>query len=353
MKGNGKKSIELLSPYALSPEADKLKKKLAKRIIGQEYAVNKITSSYQIFQAGLANPDKPISSFLFLGPTGTGKTKIVEALAEIFFNKSTNILKVDCAEFSHSHEIARLIGSPPGYLGHNETPPYFTQRNIDKYQTEEHPFTLILFDEIEKANSSLWQLLLGVLDKGRLTLGNNKVVDLSRSFIFMTSNVGSKSIEDMIAPSIGFQPEVEEDENIQAHLRKLVLGEAKKTFTPEFLNRIDHKLVFHNLTETQIGGILDLELVYIQERLEINSVPFKFKVTAAVRKFLITKGFNKAYGGRPLKRSLEKYLIFPLAGLIASKQIKINDVVIVDFSETEKRLVFTKEPVIASACASA
>jgi len=350
-KHNNKEVV--LSPQVLSIKAEFLRKELSRCIIGQKYAVNKITASYQIFQAGLANTEKPISSFLLLGPTGTGKTRIVEALAEIFFGKNTNILKVDCAEYSHSHEIARLIGSPPGYLGHNETPPYLTQKNIDRYQTEENPFTLLLFDEIEKANSSLWQLLLGILDKGRLTLGNNKTVDLTRCFIFMTSNVGSKAADQLLNPSIGFFNEKLDAEKNNDRIEALVMNEAKKVFSPEFLNRLDHKIVFHNLTERQVEQILGLELEYIRERLEKGTAvtPFEFHITPAAKAFILKKGFDRRYGGRPMKRALEKYLVYPLSGLIASKQIDEDDQIIVDYSKLQKELVFRKQPLTISACA--
>jgi len=341
-----------LHPKALSAKAENLRGELLKRIIGQSYAIDKITASYQIFQAGLANSEKPVSSFLLMGPTGTGKTRIVEAVAEIFFGKNINMLKVDCAEYSHSHEIARLIGSPPGYLGHNETPPYLTQKNIDRHQTEENAFTILLFDEIEKANPSLWQLLLGILDKGRLTLGNNKTVDLTRCFIFMTSNVGSKAADQLINPSIGFHTDSDCDNTDS--VKKIVSNEAKKVFSPEFLNRLDHKIVFHSLTEEQVDKILTLELQYIKARLENStvSVSFDFNLMPAAKRFLLKKGFDKRYGGRPMKRALERYLIYPLSGLIASNQLDDDDQVIVDYSESEKELIFKKQPLTFSACGS-
>src|SRR5581483_5471497 len=182
-----------------SDESLSFEQQLRSRVIGQDAAVQALAQLYQVYQAGLNMPGRPIGTLLFLGPTGTGKTKSVEAAAEILFGSPTAFIRVDCAEFQHSHEIAKLIGSPPGYLGHRETPPLLTQEAIDQYQTEKARFSFILFDEIEKANDALWQLLLGILDKATLTLGDNRKVDLSRCVIFMTSNLGAAEMSEMLS----------------------------------------------------------------------------------------------------------------------------------------------------------
>ncbi len=170
----------LLDPDQKSPRAQEFEEKLAARIVGQERAVRRMSGLYQIFLAGMNPPNRPVGTMLFLGPTGSGKTRVVEAAAEVLFGDPNAVIKIDCAEFQHSHEIAKLIGSPPGYLGHRETSPMLTQENLDRYHTEESKLSLVLFDEIEKASDSLWQLLLGILDKATLTLGDNRRVDFSQ-----------------------------------------------------------------------------------------------------------------------------------------------------------------------------
>src|SRR5215510_5946415 len=176
--------LMVLDPNRKSAQAERFEAELHARVVGQERAIRKLASAYQVFHSGFANPTRPIATMLFLGPTGSGKTHVVETAAEALFGNRNAVVKIDCAEFQHSHEIAKLIGSPPGYLGHRETSPLLTQENLDKYRTELDPFTLVLFDEIEKASDALWQLLLGVLDKATLTLGDNRRVDFSQAIIF-------------------------------------------------------------------------------------------------------------------------------------------------------------------------
>jgi len=207
MTSNGqKRKLIALDPNTKSSVAQQFEAGLRARVVGQDRAIRSITSLYQVFQAGMTNPSRPLGSMLFLGPTGSGKTHVVEAAAEILFGDRNAVIKIDCPEFQHSHEIAKLIGSPPGYLGHRETSPLLTQENLEKHRTERDPFSLVLFDEIEKASDALWQLLLGVLDKGTLTLGDNRRVDFSQTMIFMTSNLGAKEMSELITGSIGFAP---------------------------------------------------------------------------------------------------------------------------------------------------
>src|SRR6478672_12503491 len=194
---SGQKAVaaaSYLNPDLKSPQAQDFEDKLSARIVGQERAVRRITGLYQIFLAGLAHPGRPIGTLLFLGPTGSGKTRVVEAGAEVLFGDPNLVTKIDCAEFQHSHEIAKLIGSPPGYLGHRETSPMLTQENLNRTHTDELKLSIVLFDEIEKASDSLWQLLLGILDKATLTLGDNRRVDFSNTMIFMTGNIGAEEM---------------------------------------------------------------------------------------------------------------------------------------------------------------
>src|SRR2546423_15528924 len=195
--------LVFLDPDQKSPRAKEFEDRLGGRIVGQERAVRRMSGLYQIFLAGMNPPNRPVGTMLFLGPTGSGKTRVIEAAAEVLFGDQNAVVKIDCAEFQHSHEIAKLIGSPPGYLGHRETSPMLTQENLDRYQTEETKLSLILFDEIEKASDSLWQLLLGILDKATLTLGDNRRVDFSRSMVIMTSNLGARVMSEFISGGIG------------------------------------------------------------------------------------------------------------------------------------------------------
>src|SRR5215467_2697020 len=193
-----------LDPEQKSPRAQDFEERLGARIVGQERAVRRMSGLYQIFLAGMNPLNRPVGTMLFLGPTGSGKTRVVEAAAEVLFAEANAVVKIDCAEFQHSHEIAKLIGSPPGYLGHRETAPMLTQENLDKYHTEQDKLTFVLFDEIEKASDALWQLLLGILDKATLTLGDNRRVDFSHTVIFMTSNLGAREMSELISGGIGF-----------------------------------------------------------------------------------------------------------------------------------------------------
>jgi ATP-dependent Clp protease ATP-binding subunit ClpA len=326
---------ERLEPGRLGDDVESFREGLAARVIGQQPAIDAVTEAYQIFRAGLASPDRPLGSFLFLGPTGTGKTNLVEAMAEVCFDDRRAMLKIDCAEFSHSHEIARLIGSPPGYLGHQETNPYLSSGNLLRYQTADFPFTLLLFDEIEKANDALWQLLLGVLDKARLTLGTNKEVDLSSCFIFLTSNIGSRSVSEILAPRLGFATTGREPEGrVQSRIEDAVLWAARRTFSPEFMNRLDHKIVFHRLSGAQLERILDLELAKIEQRLARRGEPIRSTYSTRARQRLLAEGTDPEHGARPLKRVLERRIVFPLARLIASRQLLGGETVAIDWRDS-------------------
>src|SRR5579862_3795757 len=193
-----------LDPTTTGTEAVRLETDLHKRIVGQNEAVDQIVNIYQTFLAGMASPGRPIGNFLFLGPTGSGKTRLVEATAEALVGDARAVIKIDCAEFQHSHEIAKLIGSPPGYLGHRETHALLSQEALNQFQTETVKVSFVLFDEIEKASDALWNLLLGVLDKATLTLGDNRKVDFSKTLIFMTSNIGAVEMSSLVSRRLGF-----------------------------------------------------------------------------------------------------------------------------------------------------
>src|SRR5579885_3634931 len=258
------KKFKRLDPSLLSPEVVDFQEKLKKKIIGQDRAIRQLVRAYQVFLAGMIPTGRPVANLLLLGPTGSGKTHLVEAMAEVLFNNPRAFLKIDCAEFQHSHEISKLIGSPPGYLGHKETPPMITQQALDQYHTDKLKLSLILFDEIEKANDALWQLLLGILDKATLTLGDNRRVDLSRCVIFMTSNLGAFEMGRMLEGGIGFTSGVRQNEEnlseIDQKMYRTALEVAKRKFSPEFMNRLDKVVVFHTLTQEHLRQVLDIEL---------------------------------------------------------------------------------------------
>jgi ATP-dependent Clp protease ATP-binding subunit ClpA len=340
----------MLNPDLKSPKAQEFEDKLTARIVGQDRAVRKIAGLYQIYLAGMCNPGRPVGNLLFLGPTGSGKTRVVEAAAEVLFGDSNAVIKIDCAEFQHSHEIAKLIGSPPGYLGHRETSPMLTQENLDRYHTDQDKLSFVLFDEIEKASDSLWQLLLGILDKATLTLGDNRRVDFSKTIIFMTSNLGAREMSELISGSIGFAPRKkatglgQAPVDIDYKIYRTAVDAARRKFSPEFMNRIDKTVVFRSLRDEHLRQILTLELKQVQERiLHSSGAKFIFQCTEAAKDLLLEEGIDYKYGARPLKRAIERFVVFPLSNLVASGQVKLGDLVIIDLDCERHKLTFTKE----------
>src|SRR6267378_260332 len=329
-----------------SSEAVEFGEALCAKIVGQEEAVQAMVDLYQVFCAGLNSPGRPIGSLLFLGPTGSGKTRIVEAAARILFGDPRAIIKVDCAEFQHSHEIAKLIGSPPGYLGHRETHPLITQEALAQYHTDKQKISFLLFDEIEKASDALWQLLLGILDKATLTLGDNRRVDFSQTMIFMTSNLGGGEITELMAGGMGFAPAVQADTKprLDEKVEKTAAEAAKRKFAPEFMNRIDKVVVFHPLRSEQLEEILEIELGMVQKRvLGTAKGRFLFRVLPAAREFLLREGTDLKYGARTLKRAIEQHVVCPLATLLATDQVLLGDMISINWGGNEQRLSFSKE----------
>src|SRR5437016_11161186 len=237
-----------LDPERRSSQTMEFQASLRAKIVGQEEGVQALVDLYQVFCAGLNSPGRPVGNLLFLGPTGSGKTRIVEAAAEILFGDPRAVIKVDCAEFQHSHEIAKLIGSPPGYLGHRETHPLITQEDLAKYHTEQLKLSFLLFDEIEKASDSLWQLLLGMLDKATLTLGDNRRVDLSQVVIFLTSNLGGGEITELMSGGMGFvQPVDKPADTLDGKVTRTAQEAARRKFSHEFMNRLDNVVVIYSM----------------------------------------------------------------------------------------------------------
>lgn len=357
LKGEGKHMVRLnqaLDPTKTGREAEALESNLRKLIIGQDEAVQQIVNIYQMHLTGMSAPGRPVGNFLFLGPTGSGKTRIVEAVAESLVGTARSVLKIDCAEFQHSHEIAKLIGSPPGYLGHRETHPLLSQEVLNQYHTEKVKLSFVLFDEIEKASDALWNLLLGILDKATLTLGDNRKVDFSRALIFMTSNLGASEMSALIAPRLGFNAcnvangsgaAALSDDKLNSKLAKSGVEAARRKFTPEFMNRLDKVVVFKPLGECELKKILDIELNMVQQRV-FNSSPersFVFTATEAAKMYLLTEGTDLKYGARHLKRAIERLLVQPMSNLIATDQVRCGDWIRVDYNNDSKCMTFMKE----------
>jgi ATP-dependent Clp protease ATP-binding subunit ClpA len=345
--------VTALDTTKTGPEAQDLAHKLRSRVVGQNEAIQQIARAYQTYLAGMCPGGRPIANFLFLGPTGSGKTRLVEATAECLLGDSRAVIKIDCGEFQHSHELAKLIGSPPGYLGHRETHPALSQQALDRYHTETVKVSVVLFDEIEKASDALWNLLLGILDKAALTLGDNSRVDFSQAMIFMTSNLGAAEMSAMVRPKLGFASNQTErqhaagmvDQKLGDKMTRAGVEAALRKFTPEFMNRIDKTVVFQPLGASELRKVLQIELEEVRGRVEKvqGGKRFVIDVTDSARDFLLMEGTDLRYGARPLKRSIERLLVQPLSNLIATGQIHHRDCIRVTHNSSSAALAFFRE----------
>ena len=344
-RGLGAQAVRL-DPTVQGEESREFEERLREKIVGQDEAVQAIADLYRVFRAGLHARGRPVGNLLLLGPTGTGKTRIVEVAAEVLFGDPRGVVRVNCAEFQHSHEIAKLIGSPPGYLGHRETHPVITQEALAQYHTEKLKISFLLFDEIEKASGALWQLLLGILDKATLTLGDNRRVDLSQAMIFMTSNLGGSEITELMTGRMGFAAAVklEEKPRLDDKVERMASEAARRKFAPEFMNRIDRTVVFRPLRREQLERILEIELAMVQQRLlETPRGHFVFRATRAAKDFLLREGTDLKYGARHLKRAIERHLVYPLASLLATDQVTTGETIAVDWNGITSGLMFLKK----------
>lgn len=322
---------------------------LRSRIVGQDAAIEAVTEMYQMFLVGMSPPDRPVGNLLFLGPTGSGKTYVVEVVAEALFGSPHAFIKIDCAEFQEPHEIAKLLGSPPGYVGHGQTQPLITQESLAQWHNDKLKLSLLLFDEIEKASEALWQILLGILDKATLTLGDNRHVNLCLCLIFMTSNLGAAEMRDLIEGGIGF---VTGTTVVDAHLDEKVtrtaLEAARHRFSPEFINRIDKLVVFNTLRPEHLAKVLELELGKVQQRISMatGQSHFTFRCSPAVKQWLLKEGTDPRYGARQMKRVIERNIVYALANLLATDQIAPEECIDIGL-QADGSLAFTK--VVAAA----
>jgi ATP-dependent Clp protease ATP-binding subunit ClpA len=336
---------KVLDPTKRSPQLQEFEAALRSKVVGQDEAVEALVSVFQVFCAAMNAPGRPVGNLLFLGPTGSGKTRIVEAAAEVLFGDRKAVVKIDCAEFQHSHEIAKLIGSPPGYLGHRDTHPLIAEETLSQYHTDKLKLSFLLFDEIEKASDALWQLLLGILDKATLTLGDTRRVDLSQTIIVLTSNLGAREITALVSKGMGFvEPSAQSAAGLNVKLQRTAVEAARRRFSPEFMNRLDRVVVFHQLQPEQLGEILDIELAVVQQQvLDGGRVPFMFRVMPDAKAFLLREGTDLRYGARHLKRAIARQVVSPLANLLASGQVELGDMVSIDWDSDARRLVFENQ----------
>jgi CheY-like chemotaxis protein len=294
-----------------------------------------------MFQAGLAPEGRPVGIFLLLGPTGTGKTKTVEALAEILHGSSKNLLKIDCGEFQMDHEVAKLIGAPPGYLGHRETQPMLSQQKLTSVTSDKSALSLVLFDEIEKAAPSMTRLLLGVLDKGILRLGDNTTVNFEKSLVFLTSNLGAREMMKEINPDFGFSSHVmKERPELTNKLQNIALVAVRKKFSPEFVNRIDCVITYQPLDAESLSAIVDHQIADLQNHVNtrLGNRCFTVEVPFETRQWFVEKGTSSQYGARELNRTIHRHLTQPLATLVATGQVDPGARVRVEISDDRESL---------------
>ncbi len=322
-------------------ESNGLLPQLSERVVGQPNAMAQIVPYVEMFQAGLAPEGRPAGVFLLLGPTGTGKTRTVEALADVLHGNQKNLLRVDCGEFQMEHEVAKLIGAPPGYLGHRETQPMLTQNKLGSIASEGCGLSLVLFDEIEKAAPSMTRLLLGVLDKAVLRLGDNSSVNFERTLIFMTSNLGASAMRREIAPDFGFAALApNERRGLEKKLQGIGMGAVRRRFSPEFINRIDATITYQPLKPDALKKILDQQLEDLQRHIDhrLTDRAFELNVIKSAKDFLLARGTSDEYGARELKRTILRHVTQPLAAMVANGEIEPGAVVRVDVAGERLKL---------------
>lgn len=308
--------------------------------------MRKIVPYVQMHRAGLAPEGRPVGVFLLLGPTGTGKTRTVEVLADALHSSERSLVRVDCGEFQMEHEVAKLIGAPPGYLGHRETQPLLTQQKLSAVTSENSNLSLVLFDEIEKAAPSMTRLLLGVLDKATLRLGDNNAVNFERSMIFLTSNLGADAIQKELHPDFGFEAMVGNSRtNPEKKLASIGLGAVKRKFSPEFVNRIDAVITYMPLEEASLRAILDQLLNGLREHIErrLDDRAFQLEITEEARELLVRKGTSRQYGARELKRTILRLVTQPLAAMVDREEVDPGATVRVEAASDGEQLNLTVE----------
>ena len=317
---------------------------VTQRVVGQTHSIAQIVPYVEMHRAGLAPDGRPAGVFLLLGPTGTGKTRTVEALAEVLHGSARMVLRVDCGEFQLEHEVAKLIGAPPGYLGHRETTPMLNQQKLSAVTSESSNLSLVLLDEIEKAAPSMARLLLGVLDKATLRLGDNTAVNFEKSLIFMTSNLGAREMAREIRPDFGFEALVAADRPKRSGvLTKIGMGAVRRRFSPEFINRIDAVITYQPLGEDSLAAIVDQQIAELEQHIQTRLADdaFELDVTPAARAWLLREGTSDEYGARELKRVILRHVTQPMAAMVVAGEIRSEDLVKVDIGKNPDALRLT------------
>ncbi|WP_228486246.1 AAA family ATPase [Paludibaculum fermentans] len=338
-------SIEVIRPRGMNAEGlHELAAGLRRRVVGQGEAIEAIVPYVELFESGLAPAGRPVGVFLLLGPTGTGKTRTVEALADALHGSERNVLRIDCGEFQLEHEVAKLIGAPPGYLGHRETQPMISQQKLNAVASERSGLSIVLLDEIEKAAPSMRRLLLGVLDKAALKLGDNTTVNFERSLIFMTSNLGAREMMAELHDRFGLASALPSKANAKT-LRAISTGAVRRRFSPEFVNRVDAMLTYQPLDRDATEKILDLQLEALDRHIaqRLGSSAFPLELTRDARNFLIERGTSAEYGARELKRAIHRHLIQPLARLVLDKAVDEGEVLSVGVDRDGSALRFASK----------
>jgi ATP-dependent Clp protease ATP-binding subunit ClpA len=315
---------------------------LSRRLVGQPAAIAAVVPYVEMYRASLSPEGRPAGIFLLLGPTGTGKTKTVEALADVLHGSPKKLLKVDCGEYQMEHEVAKLLGAPPGYLGHRETQPLLTQQKLSGVASESCDLSILLFDEIEKAAQSLVRLLLGVLDKATLRLGDSTLVNFEKTMIFLTSNLGARAMSRELHPEFGFESALPRKSVESGNkLERIGKSAVRKNFTPEFINRIDSVVTYQPLDAAALAAILDQHIEELQDHIDrrLGERAFRIDVTARSRKFLLEKGTSAEYGARELKRVLHHQLMQPLASLVTGGEINPGGTVRAEVGPGRAKLV--------------
>ncbi len=332
---------------------------LSKRLVGQPAAIAAVVPYVEMYRARLTPEGRPAGVFLLLGPTGTGKTKTVEALADVLHGSPKKLLKVDCGEYQMEHEVAKLLGAPPGYLGHRETQPLLTQQKLSAAASESCDLSIVLFDEIEKAAPSLVRLLLGVLDKGTLRLGDSTLVNFEKSMIFLTSNLGARDMSHELRPEFGFESVIPRlapsaSNKRDRKLDRIGIHAARKNFSPEFINRIDAMVTYQPLDSEALAAILNQQMEDLQSHIDrrLGEQAFRIEVPARARKFLLERGASVEYGARELKRTVHSHLIQPLASLVAGGEIEPGTHVRAELAPCKEKLLLRRsiQSPVVSAC---
>ena len=336
-------SIRPPRPCREATSASDVSAALREAILGQNDAIETIAPYVGLSMAGLAPEGRPAGVFLLLGPTGTGKTRTVEALAQTLHGSERHVLRIDCGEFQLDHEVAKLIGAPPGYLGHRETHPMLSQQKVNAVTSERSPLSLVLFDEIEKAAPSFSRILLGVLDRGTLKLGDNTSVSFENSMIFLTSNLGARGMKAELTGGFGFSAgEARPVEERQRKLSRIAMNAVRRRFSPEFINRIDEVVTYQPLDRKALEGILELQLTLLRNhiRSRLGAASFDLELSSRARKLLLSEGTSAEYGARELKRAIHRLLLQPLARQMASNAIPASAKVVVDTGGRRTELAF-------------